>query len=194
MISLSKSELNSVKTGLRNFFEERQIDSDGTLAIMSSDATTFDLNLKPVDGLTKPAAMCLQHIAGLVERLRRVDKTLSLAEGVLVPTLTEFLLSHESQHPRRHDAGSSVGRGGNTYPRSNHGSVHAGDTASSSNICQRSLCHLCRLMRFLMSGFRGGFEIRLNSTELPSCRGRACWRKSLKAEEHEGREKELSTH
>ena len=126
------SELNSVKTGLRNFFEERQIDSDGTLAIMSSDATTFDLNLKPVDGLTKPAAMCLQHIAGLVERLRRVDNTLSLAEGVLVPALTEFLLSHESQHPRRYDAGSSVGRGGNTYPRSNHGSVHAGDTASSS--------------------------------------------------------------
>lgn len=126
------SELNSVKTGLRNFFEERQIDSDGTLAIMSSDAATFDLTLRPVDGLTKPAAMCLQHIAGLVERLRRVDPTLSLAEGVLVPTLTGFLLGHESHHPRRHDAGSSGGRRDSTYPRSSHGSVHAGDTASSS--------------------------------------------------------------
>ena len=59
------------------------------------------------------------------------NNTLSLAKGVLVPTLTEFLLGRESHHPRRNDAGSSGGSG-NTYPRSNHGSVHAGGASSSS--------------------------------------------------------------
>ena len=70
------AELNLVKTGLKSFFEEREIDNNGTLAIMLSDATNFNLTLRPVDGLTKPATMCLQHIGGLVERLRRVDNTL----------------------------------------------------------------------------------------------------------------------
>ncbi len=73
-----------MKTSSTNFFKEHQVDSDGTLAIMSSDATNFDLKIHPpVDGLSKPMAMCLQHIAGLVERLkRRLDDTVSLTKGV----------------------------------------------------------------------------------------------------------------
>ncbi len=100
-----ESHRSRMTTMVEAFFKAHDIKTEGDLALVSSDASTFDFALNPVRDITKPVQLGLRCIGGLVERLKESDPSASLSSVTMLKDLIalEKELSDPS-HPRINDA------------------------------------------------------------------------------------------